>query len=203
MRLLVLTLAAIVCIAPIPSYAEVDKDLAKCAAIENPVSRLVCFDSLASERGAAPSTKITTSNGAGKWKTSTKIDPLTDKEIHFAALSADTGRGRFGGSPILVVRCQDNTTEMYINWNDFLGSGPVSTTYRVDKEPAQTSGWSLSTDKKAAFFPGSPVPTLKKIAESSSFVANVTPYNESPITAVFDTTGVTEAFTKIREGCSW
>lgn len=186
-----------------PSYAAVDKDLARCAATENPITRLACYDSLASDRGAAPETKSTASSEAGKWETLTRTDPLTDKSIHLAILEADTGEGRFRMKPSIVIRCQDNRTEMYINWNDFLGSSPISTTYRLDKEPAQRSGWSLSTDKKAAFFPGSPVPMLKKLINSSTFVANVTPYNESPVTAIFDVTGADKALADIRKGCNW
>ncbi|MDT4849754.1 Type VI secretion system VasI, EvfG [compost metagenome] len=102
----------------------------------------------------------------------------------------------------MTVRCSNNATEMYINWNDFLGSDAY-TTFRVDKEQASKSNWQLSTDKVAAFYPGSPVPLLKKIAGSSSFVASVTPYNESPVTAVFDTAGASSAFTDIRKGCGW
>src|SRR5690606_5301428 len=113
------------------------------------------------------------------------------------------GAGRLGRKPTMIIRCRDNRTEMFINWNSFLGSDPVSTTYRIDKEPAQKSGWSLSTDKRAAFFPGSPVPTLRRLAESTTFVANVTPYSESPVTAVFDTTGADKALADIRKGCSW
>ncbi len=92
---------------------------------------------------------------------------------------------------------------MFINWSSFLGSDSIATTYRIDKEPAQRSGWTLSTDKQAAFFPGSPVSTLKKLVESTTFVASVTPYNENPVTAVFTTTGAERALTDIRKGCNW
>lgn len=197
------TVAAVATITLQPAYAEVDKDLAVCAAMTNSVARLACFDSLASERGAAPSSDSTTPDGSGKWETSTDTDPLTDKAIHYAILEADSGVGRLGRKPTMIIRCKDNRTEMFITWNSYLGSDSISTTYRIDKQPAQKSGWSLSTDKRAAFFPGSPVPTLKQLEGSTSFVANVTPYNESPVTAVFDTTGAEKALADIRKGCNW
>lgn len=196
------SLVALVSIGLQPAHAEVDKGLAQCAAIDNAVTRLACFDVLAKDRGAAPSTESTTSSASGKWRTYTDIDPMTDKEVYTAILEADSGRSRLGRNISMVVRCADNKTDMYINWNDFLGSGSVSTTYRIDKEPAKTSGWNLSTDKTAAFLPR-PIATLKKLADSSSFVANVTPYNENPVTAVFNTAGADAAFTDIRKGCGW
>ncbi|MGB3290968.1 MAG: type VI secretion system-associated protein TagO [Burkholderiaceae bacterium] len=185
------------------AFADVDKGLAECAAMDNSVTRLACFDALSSERGAVASIENTTSNKSGKWETATHTDPMTDKSIYIARLDADTGERRLRGAPSIMVRCKDNKTEMYINWNDFLGSRSISTTYRIDKEPAQRSEWDLSTDKKSAFFPGSPVPMLKKLVESSTFAANVTPYNESPVTAIFNTTGADKALADIRKGCNW
>lgn len=186
------------------SAATITKDdLAKCAAEANAVSRLVCFDTLAKQAGATASTTETTRQGAGKWSTRTQTDPLTDKSVYTAALDASSGAGRFGGAVLMLVRCKDNKTEMYIDWRSYLGNDGVRTTYRVGKVKAKTSRWSESTDHKAAFFPGSPVSLLKEIIESDSFVANVTPYSESPVTAVFDTTGAAEALVDIRKGCNW
>lgn len=189
--------------APILAHAVDDRDMAVCAGMSNTVSRLACYDAVAAKNKLAPSSERTTATGAGKWQTSKDVDPLNDKEIHYALLEADSGKGRYGGRVALMVRCRDSRTELYINWNSYLGSETTRTTYRVDKSPAQTSSWGLSTDKKAAFFPGSPVALLKQMADSQTFVANVTPYNESPITATFDTQGAGTALRDIRASCKW
>lgn len=188
---------------PFLAQAVEDKEVATCAAMQNTVSRLACYDSMAAKNKLAPSSETTTTKGAGKWQTSKEVDPLNDKEIHFALLPADSGKGKYGGRIAMMVRCQDNKTETYINWNSYLGSETIRTTYRLDKNPAQTSNWGLSTDKKAAFFPGSPVALLKQMADSQTFVANITPYNENPITATFDTSGADAAFRDIRASCKW
>lgn len=188
---------------PLLAYAVEDKDIAACAAMSNTVSRLACYDLMAEKNKLAPSTERTTGSGPGKWETSKDVDPLNDKEIHFAMLDADSGRGKYGGRVSMMVRCNDNKTEMYINWNSYLGSSTTRTTYRIDKNPAQSSSWSLSTDKKAAFFPGSPIALLKQMADSQTFVANITPYNENPVTATFDTRGADSAFRDIRASCKW
>ncbi len=188
---------------PVIAYAVDDKDFATCAAKPNTVERLACYDELATKSKLAPAIEPTTSSGVGKWETFKDVDPLNDKQIHYAMLEADSGKGKYGGRVSMMVRCRDNKTELYINWNSYLGLNNTKTIYRLDKNPAQSSSWSLSTDKKAAFFPGSPVSLLKQMAESRSFVANVTPYNESPITATFNTEGAANALRDLRASCNW
>ncbi|HHU93732.1 MAG TPA: DNA primase [Alcaligenaceae bacterium] len=190
---------------PLKAQATVNKDkVAACAAIDNTVNRLECYDNLAKTEGLV-TTSSTQKSTNSKWITNTQTDPLTDKSIYTSLLIADQGKGKYGDTIALLVRCQNNKTEMYIDWESFLGSDDIRTTYRVGKNPAKTSNWHLSTDKKAAFFPDTPIPTLKEFisVEDPSFVANVTPYNESPVTAVFDITGAEEALADIRKGCNW
>ena len=38
---------------------------------------------------------------------------------------------------------------------------------------------------------------------STKLVAQVTPYNESPVTAIFNTAGLENAIKPLREICSW
>ena len=199
MRKTLLAALAIPCFA----FAVEDSEIATCAANTNTVERLACFDDLARRHNLAPSSVTRPSAGAGKWWTRTNTDPLNDKAVHIAGLSADSGRGRFGDTIDMVIRCKDNKTEMYINWQSFLGRDSARITHRVGKEQAITSSWSVSTDHKASFFPGSPVPTLKRMLAETSFVANVTPYSESPVTATFDLTGIEGALADIRNGCNW
>ncbi|WP_231708974.1 type VI secretion system-associated protein TagO [Pseudomonas denitrificans (nom. rej.)] len=184
------------------AFAVEDKEIAECAAVSNTVSRISCYDAIAERHSLAPRVENTATQGKGKWQTSTEVDPLNDKNVYLATLSATNGRSKWNKPISVTVRCSDNETELFINWNDFLGSDAY-TTIRIDKEKATKANWTLSTDKVAAFYPGSPVSVLKKISGSKSFIASVTPYNESPVTAVFDTSGAEAAFADIRKGCGW
>lgn len=184
--------------------AEVpEKDVMKCAAIDNPVERLSCFDTLAESNGLTTKTVETPAASKGKWSTSTTTDPMTDKSIYLARLEASSGRGRLGEEIGLVVRCAKNKTELYINWNSFLGTDSARVTHRIGKMKAETHTWDVSTDHTSSFYPGSPVAALKEMTKHSSFVANVTPYSENPVTATFDISGAEAAFADIRKGCSW
>lgn len=178
-------------------------DLAKCAATANSVERLACFDDLAKQAGVVASTTDTSSPGGGKWNTATNTDPMTDKSVYTAILLSDNGKGRFGDPVALLLRCKDKKTEMFIAWSSYLGSDEARVTFRLDKEPAKTTAWSISTNGKATFYPSSPVSYLKKLVDGKSFVASVTPYHENSITAVFDITGADTALADIRKGCGW
>ncbi len=204
-----LSLGCAVVLAPLWTtvvYADVDKNqMAQCAAISNTINRLECYDNLAKAEGLV-STNTSRQVQQSNWRTNTKTDPLTDESVYTAILVADEGKaGPYRDDVALVVRCQDNKTEMYIVWDAYLGRDSISTTYRIGKNPATTSSWSTSTDNKAAFFPGSPIGTLKQLIDSEdpTFVANVTPYNANPVTAIFNTTGSDQALLDIRNGCSW
>jgi type VI secretion system protein VasI len=122
--------------------------------------------------------------------------------VYLAFLDADQGSGRYGGTVDLVVRCKDNSTELYINWKSYLGMDTTSITHRIDKEKAISTSWLVSTDHKSAFM-RSPVATLKRMVGGQSFIANVTPYGESPVTAVFDIKGADAALRDVRKGCGW
>lgn len=178
------------------------KEIALCAAEVNTVKRLECYDRLAARHDLAPSETVTPPANNGNWRTRTSTDPLTDKSIHSALLTADSGKGRYGDSITLVIRCQNNRTEAYIDWNTFLGSDDIIVTSRIDKSPAVTSRWGISTDHKASFMP-SAAAASKGFIGATSFVANLTPYSESPITAVFDITGAEQALADISKGCNW
>lgn len=196
-------LATVVAAPPQSTAVTLDaKALMKCAAETNTVNRLSCFDDFAKANNLAPSSRDTTTSAGSKWRTSTDKDPLTDKSVHYAILNADEGRGRFGDQISLIIRCKSGKTDAYINWNTFLGSDGLSVTSRIDKTSASTSYWSISTDHKASFMPA-PAATLKRFEGASSFVVNLTPYSESPITAIFDVTGANDAFKDIRRDCKW
>lgn len=177
----------------------------ECAKEEDNEKRLSCFDDAVTQIVLKDNSEgeqqdaIETNN----WQTETDIDPLTDEPIHYTMNLSETKHGMLGRPVALIVRCQKNKTELYINWDSFLGRDGVSVTYRVDKETAKTSQWSVSTGHEATFFPGSPIPLLKQISEAESFVASVTPYRDAPITAVFDISGAAEALVDIRRDCNW
>ncbi len=182
--------------------APSDKEIAACAIVEGDLSRLECYDTLAQRHGLnGPQAQPVNVSGNGKWAVNVETNPIDDSKTVTLLLMADEGKNRWGRPIAMLVRCRSNETDLFIAWNDYLGS-EADVLSRVGSDKARTRRWSMSTDKKATFHP-QPIAFLKSMMEADSLVTQVTPYNESPVTAVFDIKGLSEAIKPLRETCHW
>lgn len=184
-------------------------EIGTCAAIDADDQRLICFDAIArelQEDSSAVSDQVV--SDIGKWRVERNKNPIDDTETVIAALIADSGSSGFGAPVTMFVRCQSGLTEVYVAWNDYLAtdgdydSGYKNVVVRVGTESATTIKWGTSTDQKATFAPDA-TGLLRRMVAYNSFVAQLTPYNASPVTAVFDTAGMREAIAPINEVCGW
>lgn len=180
--------------------AITDKEYASCASIDGDLARLICFDAMAKDKKLDGPQKVTSNPGdTGKWEVSSKTNPIDDTTTVVLSLLADSGKSRYGESIFLIARCKEGSVDFYIGWQDFLGSDARVLT-RVGKGKATTTDWTVSTDKKASFHPN-PIGFLKSMEGEGSLIAQVTPYNESPSTAIFDISGYDEAIKVLRLIC--
>jgi len=184
------------------SAQEVDRPaFAQCAQIDGELARLDCYDGLARELDLVPTTTV--QSGAGEWRVSVVTNPIDDSRTITAILAAESGRSTFGDPVGLVVRCRSGELNVYLNWSSYLGR-EARVTSRVGSQEANTRRWSLSTDAQASFLPGNQVAVadwIRALASVDRFVAQVTPYNSSPITAVFDVTGAERATADLLQTC--
>lgn len=186
------------------AYGALDKEVAACAAKKGDLERLECYDALARQNKLdAPVVSSTPLAGVGKWVTRDTRNPIDDTRTVSLLLLADTGASKWNKPVSLFIRCQSNKTEMYIVWNDFLGMDTATVITRIGSLKAETKSWGNSTDNQASFYPGSPVGMIKTMMQHETFVAQVTPYNESPVTATFDIKGLSNAIAPLREACKW
>ncbi len=170
----------------------------ECSTISNRDSRLNCYD-----KHFKKSPRSIASKGKGKWLSSVTTNPVNDSRTVTLYLTADSGKSIYGKKASLIIRCQSNKTEMFVSFHAFLGMDSAQVTSRVDKRKAMVENWGLSTDKKAAFYPGSPIPEIKRMLNGKAYVAQVTPYSATPITAIFDIKGIDVAIKELRKTCSW
>jgi type VI secretion system protein VasI len=173
---------------------DLGAEIAKCAAVESDLARLTCFDQIAVLLAAKGAPEPNPSPVDSNWRVEISADPLTDSKTVLLALVAD------GKNAMLILRCKNAKAEVFINWNNYLGSEAVVTT-RVGTSAASQQQWGLSTDKKATFYPRNSFQLIEELTRVDKFVAQVTPYNESPVTALFDVSGLADAAGPFFETC--
>jgi len=182
---------------------ELIKEIAKCAAIEGDLERLEAYDNLARLLGVVyPKVIHPDVKGTGKWRFDKKINPIDDTITITFILESDSGESIYGQPIYLVLRYQSKKTEAYINWNSYLGS-EANVLTRMGTEKASTQTWSLSTNSQAIFYPKDDIEFIRKLINVDKFVAQVTPYNENPITVTFDVLGLKKAVEQFNDILHW
>lgn len=214
-RTLVLASLSII---PIGAKADTLKAINGCRSISDKADRLSCYDKAASgiaqtleEDAAAKTSKASKAptRSVGAWRVESEINPLDDTKSVFAGLEASSGKGKWGEPVGLIARCVSNKTELYIGWNTYLGNdGGIYNNFkrvmvRIGDAPSKTMRWGLSTDSQATFAPGWAGTLIKQMMGVQRLVARVIPYNENPIVAEFDLTGIEDAMKPIMQTCGW
>ncbi|HYN82159.1 MAG TPA: type VI secretion system-associated protein TagO [Gemmatimonadaceae bacterium] len=180
------------------------EELGKCAAKKTGAERLICYDNIAKTLGVdKPQTVVTV--GKGKWIVRTDKSPINDTTNVYLSLSSEQSvrSGYDTVTPTLIIRCAEGKTNAYITWDLYLGLESTSMLTRLDKGPAVTKTWSISTDNKAVFVSGSDMAFAKQLMSHQTLLAQITPYSQSPVMATFDIGGLSEAIKPLREACKW
>ncbi len=178
---------------------ELEAKINLCSKIENNIERLECYDNITN------SEKSLSSNQLKNWNVRTDTSKLTDEtNVYITTSSIDPIKNQFGQriSPTLILRCAENTTNLFVTWEMFLGTDTIEITERIDKEKVKKSTWTISTDHKASF-KRQPIDFIKKLEGKQVLLLELTPYGESPRMVEFDITGIEEVITPLKNACNW
>jgi len=167
--------------------------LEEASRIEDPKLRLEAYDGIVHDYELATQDIIPIS--ASKWIDSSLTDPMDDSQTVVLMLDADSGDDSSGRPVSLIFRSDGRGSELYINWNAPVDAGS-RVTIRVGYAPAETAQWTISTDGKATFYPKDPVELMKRLQDSDSLAARVTPSTGKPVLAVFDVRGLSTILSK-------
>ncbi|MBL0875784.1 type VI secretion protein [Serratia nevei] len=184
---------------------NISEQLAQCQKVTGDSERLQCFDKLGKLK-AEDKTESSEPQSAGKWETRSEKSPIDDSSNEFVYLSAENQiRGQFGGSitPFLFITCREKKTELFINWETFLGIDGTRVLTRIDSQKAVNRTWQISTDNKATFYSGQTISLIKELMKSKKMFVQITPYGENPAQATFDLSGLSTAIKPLREACKW
>ncbi|MBU2983516.1 type VI secretion protein [Lentibacter algarum] len=149
--------------------------------------------------------------GIGSWSVVKSESGFDDSSrVVLRQTSTNTISGRFGGTanPSLLVRCQENTTSLFLVagghfLSDIQSYGRVD--YRVDDRKAGRKSMKTSTDNQALglWGGGQSIPFIKEIMSGKQLLVRLTPYNESPLEFSFEIDGLDEAIEPLRKACNW
>jgi type VI secretion system protein VasI len=156
----------------------------------------------------AMTTVITTLAVADNWLVQEETSRLDDStNVFLWTESLEPISDRFSGliTPTLLIRCEENTTSIVIAWKTYLGIGESQITYRIDRLPAETHTWSLSTNFEAIglWNGSSAIPFINRLFDKETLLARITPYGDSPVTAVFAIGGLKAAAAPLMQACHW
>lgn len=131
----------------------------------------------------------------------TRSDGASTTVLHIKA--SEVRAHSVNDAPTLFVRCRSGTTDLYIDWHDYIPGASHLVTIRLDKGPTRTQMWTLTRSNVATFYPQSPVGLLGELMRARRLYAEATPYNETPVTAVFDLEGLEREVQPVRAACGW
>lgn len=180
---------------------EVLQELRQIHEIEDRKERLAAFDELAAslfDESDAPDGQADSASDeeakpdTGAWEFWVESDPITDEQVFFAVLEAQSGQNEFGAKPTLFLRRTGGTDEVFVTWSDYFADERVKVTHRVGSSDPVTRSWGVSTDNTATFYPGDATAFVKELAGAERLVLRTTPYDASPITAIFRVHGLRE-----------
>ena len=139
----------------------------------------------------------------GNWRVLEGVNPVDNTKTTIMFLAAESGKSKRGDVPDLIIRCKSNEINLYINWNEFLSTDDIKILTRMGDEKAEIKKWKPSFCKEKSFYPDSSVKFIRRMFKKNKFLAQVTPYGESPITAVFNTSGMKNIIKPLQENCGW
>ena len=201
-----LLMAAVFMVQPNAAQAETNK----CIEIDNQLDRLACYDR---QSGRTPKQqRLPTAPLFTKWVVTNETSAMSDRKNVYMHLESNEivncGWNR-GDKIMLMLRCHENTTALYINTgchmtsSDYNDYGNIQ--YRLDTEPARTIHANDSTNSRSLglWSGGKSIPVIKQMFDKSQMVVRMTPYGQNPFTATFDIRGIEKAIEPLRAACNW
>jgi type VI secretion system protein VasI len=180
----------------------------QCSALNNDSERLACYDKHLKQGvpGSAPTAENNntignTAEGIGQWSQYNFKDQFTDQPGVLLSLDEDPDPTH-SKSATLVIRCKNNRTELWVNWQQYLGSGQKVVIYRIDGRPSQQKTWGISTDRDSTFSSGA-IPLIKELIAAKTFLVGVSGLNGSNIISSFTLDGIKEAIKPVQKTCNW
>lgn len=198
-----------------PGKAEVVltvKDrLAQCVEEMDRAHRLQCYDDVAVEQGVMEGGKRDQERkimgNFGFWNVIVKTTEMLDNKVYLKLAAKDYEESRTGyrRRPELVIRCQERTTDLYVDWKAILTNASrryakLYINYKFDGGPMAGAEWEYSLDRYSIFAPNA-VDLIKIMKDKKAFAVELTPYGETAQMVVFELEGLPAALDVLIKEC--
>ena len=190
----------VLALVPFTVCAQSEQSLAQCAAMMGDSERLACYDEQAISHGIEVAALVLLEPGV--LTVSAEPTAAGDPSNVTVTFNAISGTSSEGAVISMVMRCRSNKTDLYIRWQDYLGSWAYVQT-RVGDNDIGRRQWNLSTDGRTTFYPRRAEDFIEDVIAAGRVEFEITPYVKSAVTAVFDTSELGEAIGPLREACEW
>jgi type VI secretion system protein VasI len=151
-----------------------------------------------------PAALATSALSATEWSLTESAGPNGETPTVTLAIASSTPEGTASlEAPALILRCSGSETDLFIDWQVYLGADETNVTTRLDGGAASEQAWPHSTDNEASFFPESPVSFITQLVGAETLVAETEPFGEQPITATFALSGLADRIYALRNACGW
>ncbi len=202
----------VLALCPFTVYAQSDQAMAQCAAITDSLERLACYDEQAISLGLEVTalkliepgtlTVSTDVNTVADASTEPSAEPSAEPSVVTVTSYAVSGTSSEGDAISMVIRCRRNETDLYVRWQDYLGSWAYVRT-RVGDDDRGRRQWNLSADGHSSYYPRGTENLILDVIEAGSVEFEITPYVKELVTAVFDLSELGDAIVPLREACGW
>lgn len=141
-----------------------------------------------------------TSENFGKWQVKVHKDPIDDSRFIIVMLQSEDDGVTLG------VNCRGSGSSVGIVWDRFLGGEKIggveykTMVYRVDdKQPLRTD-WPVMSDRSTVRA-DTPERFVTEVMSGERLAIRVEPYQEAPLTVLFDTKGLKNVLMANRPEC--
>jgi type VI secretion system protein VasI len=187
---------------------EPDRGMAGCAAIQNNINRLSCFDDLARARKVDAPEVV--SAGENNWSVTTETSKIDDsKNVFLQVESENEFEGKYGSNKkaSIMIACRQGKTDLFFSFGDHFmadSGGYGDITVRIDRQKAINVSTIGSTDHGAlGLWNGTGIKLIKSLFGKSKLLVVATPFSENSITVEFDVQGIEKAVSPLRKACKW
>lgn len=147
------------------------------------------------------------------WRVREDTSAMTDDVSVMITTYSDSYFGRYNDfrRATLVLRCSENTSAVFVNFNESLGNDGSynnpgkNVLVRIGDAAANEQFWSTSTSREAIglWRGGGSIPFMRQLTSAETLRLRVTPDRRNPMEVLFYTNRLREHLPKLASACGW